>query len=42
MIDFESLSNKDIDISGFPSHETTALNAEKDTIDQKEKFITMN
>ena len=43
MIDFGSLSDKGIDISGFPSHETShesvAFNMGKDSVDQKGKFI---
>jgi hypothetical protein len=39
MIDFGSLSNKGIDISGFPSHESVAFNMGKDSVDEKGKFI---
>lgn len=42
MIDFGSLSDKGIDISGFPSHESVAFNMGKDSVDQKEKFIGMD
>ena len=39
MIDFGSLSDKGIDISGFPSHESVAFNMVKNSIDQKGKFL---
>lgn len=39
MIDFGSLSDKGIDISGFPSHESVAFNMGKDSVDQKGKLI---
>jgi hypothetical protein len=39
MIDFGSLSDKRIDISSFPSHESVAFNMGKDSVDQKGKFI---
>jgi hypothetical protein len=39
MIDFGSLSDKGIDISGFPSHESVAFNMGKDSVEQKGKFI---
>jgi hypothetical protein len=42
MIDFGSLSDKKIDISGFPSHESVAFNMGKDSVDQKVKFIGMD
>jgi len=42
MIDFRSLSDKGIDISGFPSHESVAFNMGKDSVDQKGKFIGTN
>ena len=42
MIDFGSLSDKEIDISGFPSHESVAFNMGKDSVDQKGKFIDMD
>jgi len=42
MIDFGSLSDKGIDISGFPSHESVAFNMGKDSVDQKRKFIGMD
>jgi len=42
MIDFGSLSDKGIDISGFPSHESVAFNMGKDSVDQKGKFIDMD
>lgn len=42
MIDFESLSDKGIDISNFPSHESVAFNMGKDSVDQKGKFIGMD
>lgn len=42
MIDFGSLSDKGIDISGFPSHESIAFNMGKDSVDQKRKFIGMD
>jgi hypothetical protein len=42
MIDFGSLSDKGIDISGFPSHESVAFNMGKDSVNQKEKFIGMD
>ena len=42
MIDFGSLSDKGIDISGFPSHESVAFNMGKDGINQKGKFIGMD
>ena len=39
MIDFGSLSDKEIDIFGFLSHESLAFNMGKDSVDQKRKFI---
>jgi len=39
MIDFGSLSDKGIDISGFPSYESVAFNMGKDSVKQKENFI---
>jgi len=42
MIDFGSLLDKGIDISGFPSHESVAFNMGKDSVDQKGKFIGMD
>ena len=42
MIDFGSLSDKGVDISGFPSHESVAFNMGKDSVDQKRKFIGMD
>ena len=42
MIDFGSLSDKRIDISGFPSYESVAFNMGKDSVDQKRKFIGMD
>ena len=39
MIDFKSLSDKGIEISGFPSHENVAFNMRKDSVYQKRKFI---
>lgn len=42
MIDFEILSDKGIDISGFPSHESVAFNMGKDSVKQKERFIGMD
>ena len=42
MIDFGSLSDKGIAISGFPSHESVAFNMGKDSVDQKGKFIDMD
>ena len=39
MIDFGSLSDKGIDISDFPSHESVAFNMGKDSVEQKGKFI---
>ena len=42
MIDFGSLSDKGIYISGFPSHESVAFNMGKDSVDQKGKFIDMD
>ena len=42
IINLRGLSDKGIDISSFPSHESVALNIGKDSIDQKERFIGMN
>ena len=42
MIDFGSLSDKGIDISSFPSHESVAFNIGKDSVHQKGKFIGMD
>jgi hypothetical protein len=42
MIDFKSLSDKGIDISGYPSHESVAFNMGKDSVEQKGKFIGMD
>lgn len=42
MIDFGSLSEKGIDISGFPSHESVAFNMGKDSVTQKGTFIGMD
>ena len=42
IIDFENLSDKGIDISSFPSHESVAFNMGKDSVDQKGKFIDMD
>ena len=42
MSDFGSLSDKGIDISGFPSHQSVGFNMGKDSVDQKRKFIGMN
>ena len=42
MIDFGSLSDKGIDVSGFPSHESVAFKMGKDSIDQKREFIGMD
>ena len=42
MINLKSLSDKGIDISGFPSHESVTLNIGKDSINQKERFIGMD
>lgn len=39
MIDFGSLSDKGIDISGFPTHESVAFNMGKDSVAQKGRFI---
>lgn len=37
MIDSGSLSDKGIDISGYPSHDNVAFNMGKDSVDQKMK-----
>ena len=42
MSDFGSLSDKGIDISGFPSHQSVGFNMGKDSVDQKRKFIGIN
>lgn len=42
MIDFGSLSDKEIDICGYPSHETVAFDMGKKSVDQKKKFIGMD
>ena len=39
MIDFVSLSDKGINISGFPNHKIVAFNMENDSGDQKGKYI---
>jgi len=39
MIDFGSLSDKGVDISGFPSHESVAFNMGKDSVEQKGRFV---
>ena len=39
MIDLGSLSDKGIDISGFPSHESVAFNMGKDSVEQKGRFV---
>ena len=39
MIDFGSLSDKGVDISGYPSHETVAFNMGKDSVAQKGNFL---
>lgn len=35
LIDFGNLSDKGIDISGFPSHESVAFKMGKDSVNQK-------
>ena len=42
MIDFGTLSNKGIDITNFPTHETVAFNMGKNSVAQKRRFIGMN
>ena len=42
MIDFGSLSNKGINISGYPSHESVAFNMGKDSVIQKGRFIGLD
>jgi hypothetical protein len=42
MIDFQSLRDKGIDISKFPSHESVAFNMGKNSIKQKTKFIGLD
>lgn len=42
MIDFESLSERGIDISRYPNHESVAFNMGKNSIRQKRKFIGMD
>lgn len=42
MIDFQSLANKGINISGFPSHESVAFNMGKESINQKDMFVGLN
>ena len=42
MIDFGSLFEKGIYISGFPSYESVVFNMGKDSVDQKGKFIGMD
>ena len=42
MIDFDTLSDKRIDISDFPSHERVAFNMGKDSVNQKSKFLNIN
>lgn len=42
LIDFKSLSDKGINISGFPSHESIAFNMGKDSVNRKGKFIDMD
>jgi len=39
MIDFRSLLDKGVDISGFPSHENVAFNMGKDSVEQKGRFV---
>ena len=39
MVDFGSLSDKGVDISGFPSHESVAFNMGKDSVQQKRRFV---
>jgi hypothetical protein len=39
MIDFGSLLDKGVDISGFPSHESVAFNMGKDSVEQKKRFV---
>lgn len=38
-IDFESLEDKDINISGFPSPENVAYNMGIDSVSQEERFV---
>ena len=42
MIDFGSLSDRGIDTSGFPSHESVAFNMGKDSVEQKERFVGLD
>ena len=42
MIDFASLVEKGIDISGYPTHESVAFNMGKDSIQQKDLFIGLD
>ena len=42
MIDFGSLSDKGIDISDYPSHESVTFNMGKDSVKQKGTFIDMD
>jgi hypothetical protein len=42
MIDFGSLSDRGIDTSGFPSHESVAFNMGKDSVDQKGRFVDLD
>ena len=42
MIDFESLEDKGIDTSSYPTHESVAFNMGKDSVDQKERFIGLD
>jgi hypothetical protein len=39
MIDFGSLSDIGVDISGFPSHENVAFNMGNDSVEQKGRFV---
>lgn len=42
MIDFGSLLDKGIDISGFPSHETVVFRMGRDSVEQKQDFIGLD
>lgn len=42
MIDFGSLSDKEIDIASYPSHESVAFNMGKNSVKQKGRFIGMD
>lgn len=41
MIDFASLEEKEIDISGFPSHATVTHNMGHSSPDQKKRFVCL-